>query len=384
MGSHAIQAILDDAVASGVAPGLTAAVAHDDGSDSRYAAGVRGVADPTPMAADTVFWIASCTKAITSAAALQLVERGVLDLDAPVGERLPILASLKVLEGFDAAGAPKVRPARRPITLRSLLTHTSGLAYDFFSDDLTRYHAAVGGSLFASLAAGGPVLTFEPDAGWQYGIGIDAAGWLVEAASGQSLPDYVDAHITGPLGMADTGFDPDARAGRLAGMHRRDEAGGFVVADRFPSNPILHGGGGLFSTAPDYLKFLRAVLANDGGGVLGPQALAHLRAAQAVPGAPGELISAAPPLSHDFRPMPGVAKTHTLGFVRNEGDVPGLRRAGSLAWGGLANCYYWADPASGMAGMLCAQFLPFADPAMLAAFEAFERAVYADAGIAGR
>ena len=378
MGSHAIQAILNDAVAKGVAPGLTAAVAHADGSDSAYSAGVRGVADPTPMTADTVFWIASCTKAITSAAALQLVERGLLDLDAPVGERLPMLASLKVLEGFDASGAPKVRPARRPITLRSLLTHTSGLAYDFFSGDLTRYHAAVGGSLFESLAGGGLVLTFEPQEGWQYGIGIDAAGWLVEAASGQTLPDYVEAHIAGPLGMTDTGFDADARAGRLAGMHRRDETGAFAVADRFPSNPILHGGGGLYSTAPDYLKFLRAVLADDGGGVLGSQALAHLRAAQAVPGAPGELITAAPPLSHDFRPMPGTPKTHTLGFVRNEADVPGQRLAGSLAWGGLANCYYWADPTSGVAGMLCAQFLPFADPAMLSTFEAFERAVYAE------
>ncbi|HEY0651130.1 serine hydrolase domain-containing protein [Phenylobacterium sp.] len=377
MASRYIQAILDEAIEKGVAPGLTAAVAHADGSDSRYAAGVRGVADPTPMAADDVFWIASCTKAITSAAALQLVERGVLDLDAPVGERLPMLASLKVLEGFDASGAPRTRAARRPITLRSLLTHTSGLAYDFFSADLARYYAAVGGSLFESLAAGGPVLTFEPDEGWQYGIGIDAAGWLVEAASGQTLPDYVDAHILRPLGMTDTAFDPDARAGRLAGMHRRDETGGFAVADRFPSNPILHGGGGLYSTAPDYLKFLRAVLADDGGGVLGPQALAHLRAAQPVAGAPGELVTAVPPLSRDFRPMPGVAKTHTLGFVRNEADVPGLRRAGSLAWGGLANCYYWADPASGVAGMLCAQFLPFADPAMLATFETFERAVYA-------
>jgi methyl acetate hydrolase len=328
-----------------------------------------------PISDDTVFWIASCTKAITSAAALQLAETGALDLDAPVGERLPMLAGLTVLDGFETDGTPRTRPARRPITLRRLLTHTSGLAYDFFSPDLTRYFAAAGGSLFESLTRG-PVLVFDPGDGWQYGVGIDVAGWLVEAASGQGLDDYVAQHITGPLGMADTTFDPTPLAGRLAGMHRRGEDGGFVAADRFPSAPQMFGGGGLYSTAPDYLKFLRAVLADDGAGVLGPQALANLRNADSHIGAPGELVAASP-LSHDFRPLPGTPKSHSLGFVRTEADTPGLRRSGSLAWGGLANCYYWADPASGVAGVMCAQFLPFADPAMLGAFEAFERAVYA-------
>ena len=377
MGSQRIRDLLDGAVAKGVAPGLTAAVAYADGHDEHFAAGVRGQADPTPMDEGSVFWIASCTKAITSAAALQLVERGVLDLDAPVGERLPVLASLKVLDGFDAAGAPRTRPARTPITLRALLTHTSGLAYDFFSPELTRYYAATGESLFGSLATG-PLLAFEPGETWQYGIGIDVAGWLIEAATGQTLAAYVGEHIASPLGMTSTAFEPDAALSRrLVGMHARGPDGAFVAAERFPANPALHGGGGLHSTAADYLKFLRAVLSDGGGGVLGPQALAMLRRSESRVGAAGELVTAAPPLSHDFRPLPGVPKTHTLGFLRNEADVPGGRRAGSLAWGGLANCYYWADPASGIAGMLCAQFLPFADPAMLGVFGDFERAVYA-------
>lgn len=377
MGSKTIQAVLDEAIAARAAPGLTAAVSWPDGRRESFAAGVHGVDDPRPTAPDTVFWIASCTKAITSAAALKLVEAGVLDLDAPVGERLPNLAGLQVLDGFDADGTPRTRPARRPITLRTLLTHTSGLAYDFFSADLVRYYAAAGGSLFESLATG-PLLLFDPGDGWQYGVGIDAAGWLIEAATGQGLDAYVAQHITGPLGMADTAFDPAPLAPRLAGMHRRGEDGGFVPADRFPSSPAMYGGGGLHSTAPDYLTFLRAVLAEDGGGVLGPQARAHLLQAASHVGAPGELATAMPPLSSDFRPMPGVAKSWSLGFLRNEADVPGMRREGSLAWGGLANCYYWADPRSGVAGVLCAQFLPFADPGMLDAFEAFERAVYAD------
>ncbi|MBX3485231.1 serine hydrolase [Phenylobacterium sp.] len=376
MGSQGVQAVLDRAVAEGVAPGLTAAVLHADGGETLHAAGVRGIADPTPMSADDVFWIASCTKAITSAAALQLVERGVLDLDAPVGERLPGLAAPQVLEGFADDGTPRLRPARRPITLRTLLTHTSGLAYDFFSADLTRYYAHTGGNLMAD-APGEPVLAFDPGDGWQYGISTDAAGWLVEQAAGQGLDAYVAEHITGPLGMADTAFvAPPSLEARAVGMHARGPDGAMVEAPAFPSSPVYYGGGGLRSTAPDYLKFLRAVIAEDGAGVLGPKARAWLHAADSAMPA-GELKTAAPPLSCDFSPMPGSPKTWTLGFLRNEADIPGGRRAGSLAWGGLANCYYWADPRSGVAGALFAQFLPFADPAMLGAFEAFERAVYA-------
>jgi CubicO group peptidase (beta-lactamase class C family) len=138
----------------------------------------------------------------------------------------------------------------------------------------------------------------------------------------------------------------------------------------------MHGGGGLHSTAGDYLTFLRAGISDDGSGVFGPQTRRWLREAQVPAGSAGELVTAAPPLSADFRPMPGTPKAWTLGFLRNETDVPKGRRAGSLAWGGLANCYYWADPESGLAGVLFGQLLPFADPGMLAVFEAFERAVY--------
>ncbi|WGU40602.1 MULTISPECIES: serine hydrolase [unclassified Phenylobacterium] len=376
MGSQTIQALLDEAVANGAAPGLTAAIAHPDGTDSFHAAGVRGAADPSAMRPDDTFWIASCTKAITSAAALQLVERGVLDLDAPVGERLPNLASPQVLEGFDADGAPRLRPASTPLTLRRLLTHTSGLAYDFFHADLARYYASAGASLMES-APSAPVLAFDPGDGWQYGIGIDAVGWLVEQAAGQGLDAYVAEHVTGPLGMTDTAFvaTPELEA-RAAGMHHRTPDGAFVPAPHLPASPVYYGGGGLRSTAPDYLKFLRAVIAEDGGGVLGPRTLRWLRDADSAMPA-GDLDTAMAPISHDFRPLPGTPKTWTLGFLRNEADVPGMRRAGSLAWGGLANCYYWADPASGVAGVLCGQFLPFGDPGMLAAFEALERAVYA-------
>jgi CubicO group peptidase (beta-lactamase class C family) len=376
MDAEQISALLEAAVGEGVAPGLVAGVSRPGAAEVLAAAGTRGVADPTPMAVDDVFWIASCTKAIASAAALQLVEQGRLDLDAPVGERLAQLAAPRVLDGVDEAGRPRLRAARRPITLRHLLTHTSGLAYDFFCADLAAHYAASGGSLAADLAA--PVLVFEPGEAWQYGIGVDAAAWLVEAVADRPFADYAAENIFAPLGMASSSFDPQGPlASRLVAMHRRGESGALEPADRFPSAPQLHGGGGLYSTAGDYLKFLRAVLAPDGAGVFGPRTLAWLREPQDHPGAAGDLATAMPPLSLDFRPMPGVPKRWTLGFLRNEADVPGGRRAGSLAWGGLANCYYWADPQSGVAGLLFGQFLPFADPRMLDVFGALERGVYA-------
>ena len=370
MTSHRIQDLLEAAVAEGIAPGLSAAVAWPDGTDSLFTAGVRSLADPTPMDAATGFWIASCTKAMTSAAALQLVERGVLSLDEPVGARVPALAAPRVLEGFDADGTPRLRLAAGPITLRTLLTHTSGMAYDFCNADLTRYFAATGESI---LTPGAP-LVFDPGERWQYSTSLDAAGWVIEAATGHSLEAYFTEHLLGPLGMADTTFSPGPE-GR-AGLHARGPDGALAAIDAFAQPPVLHGGGGLHSTAPDYLKFLRAVL-GDGAGVIGPRAMAWLRESQTGDLAAGELISANPAFSHDFRPMPGIDKRHTLGFLRNQADVPGGRRAGALAWGGIANCYYWADPASGVAGVLFAQFLPFADPGMLRTFEAFEQAVYA-------
>jgi CubicO group peptidase (beta-lactamase class C family) len=292
-----------------------------------------------------------------------------------VGARLPALAAPQVLEGLSADGTPKLRPARTPVTLRHLLTHTSGLAYDFFNADLGRYYAATGGSLASAVS--GAVLVFEPGEGWQYGTGIDAAAWLIEAATGRDFGEHLEAAVLRPLGMSDTTFAmTPAQEARAAGMHTRGPDGALAVGNRFPAAPEFRGGGGLYSTARDYLKFLRAVL-GDGAGVFSPAVLEMLRKDQGPGPNVGRLLTAAPPLSHDFQPMPGVEKRWTLGFLRNEADVPGARRAGSLAWGGLANCYYWADPTSGVAGLVFAQHLPFADPRVLGVFEAVERAVYA-------
>ncbi len=370
---HAIEDILDHAVIDGVAPGLTAAARLPSGETVEAAAGVRGLADPAVMSPDTVFWIASLTKAITTAAALQLVEAGKIALDDPVAQWSPALAAPKVLERFDAAGAPVLRRARAPVTLRHLLTHTSGLAYAVFHADLARYAAASG-------AASGDdaILMFEPGAGWTYGTGLDFTGQIVEAVSGEPLADYLAAHVFGPLGMDETSFAPRTdQKDRLAAMSTRLDDG--ALAPRAfevppPPNPSM-GGGGLFSTAGDYLKFLDAILAG-GGPILQPATVAAMRGPERTGPEVGVLPGVNKQLSGDFDPFPGMAKQWGLGFVINPAPGPSGRSAGSLAWAGLANCYYWADPATGVAGVLCSQVLPFADERVLATFAAFERAVY--------
>ena len=373
-----LQSLLAAGVAAGHAPGLSAAIIDRDGRVQSGAAGVRGVDNPAAMTSDTVCWIASCTKAITSVGALQLVERGLLDLDEPVGSALPTLAAPRVLAGFDTDGKPITQPATKPITLRRLLTPTSGLAYDFVSEELARYMTATGGTL---MGAGEPdiPLMFEPGERWLYGIGIDWAGRLIEAISGQTLDAYLAENVLGPLGMADTSFFPDAAlSARKASVHQRLDDGTFVAIP-FGMPPVRHfgmGGGGLYSTAPDYLKFLKAI-AGGGAPLLGAETFGLMMRNHVGDFDAGSLKSAQPMLSRDFIPIPNRIRRHGLAGLVNMDAGTGTRSAGSLAWAGLANCYYWADPVTGAAGVVMAQLLPFGDPGVLATFESVERAVYA-------
>ena len=372
-----LKRILEDGVAAGGAPGFSAAVRTRQGERFLATAGRRGAEDLTPVTPDTLFWIASCTKAITSVAALQLVERELLDLDAPVADRLPRLATPRVLTGFDAEGAPVTRPATKPITLRRLLTHTSGLGYDFACADLAKYLAAAGETL---LGAGEPniPLMFEPGEAWLYGIGIDWAGKLVELASGMGLDAYFAEHIFAPLGMSDTTFFPSVdQKSRMASVSQKLGDGNFVaIPFGMPGEPhFMMGGGGLYSTAADYLKFLTAIVSG-GAPLLKPETFTLMMANQIGEHDAGRLESAQPMLSHSFEPLPGVKRRWGLAGLLNMDAVEGRRAAGSLAWAGLANAYYWADPATGVAGVLLAQIFPFADPGVLATFEAVELAAY--------
>lgn len=370
--------ILERAVTEGRAPGLVAGVIDAGGRRSIAAAGLRGVDNPAPMSADTLFSIASCTKAITSVAALQLVERGLLHLDEPVGERLPALAAPRVLTGFEASGAPITRPARGAITLRRLLTHTSGLAYDFNSAEISQYLSARGEVLMGAEQPNLPLM-FDPGEGWLYGIGIDWAGRLIEAASGQTLDAYVDENILAPLGMKDTSYFPGPElSARKASVHQKTGDGAFIAIP-FGMPPVRHfmmGGAGLYSTVGDYLTFLASILA--GGAPLLKAGTFELMMGNHVGDLDaGALKSANPLLVRDYDPLPGLTRRHGLAGLINLDPVPGGRAAGSLAWAGIANCYYWADPASGRAGVLMAQVLPFGDPGIIATFDEIERAAYA-------
>jgi methyl acetate hydrolase len=389
-----INAVLEDAVASGQVPGVTAAAANADGVIVEAAFGRRSLAGAAPMTNDTVFRIASMTKAVTGAAAMQMVEQGKLNLDQPAGEVLPFLANPMVLDGVDANGEPKLRPAKGVITLRKLLTHTAGFVYDTWNGEMHRYVAKTGLPPVRSgkiAALQGP-LGFDPGERWEYGINIDIAGRMVELASGQDLEAYFKEHIFGPLGMSDSGFILQLRwQPRLAQVHTRDGNGKLTPIDTAtytgtvsapsPEKPeFFPGGGGLFSTSHDYLTFLRALMRGgefNGARILKPETVAlmgqnHMGALNVLP-----MKTFNPGMSNDCELYPGMDKKWGLTFLINTQDVPGARSAGSLAWAGINNTYYWLDPVKRVAGVLMTQVLPFADPTVLGLLDRFERAVYA-------
>ena len=240
-----IDELLKTAADRGDVPGVVAMAATREGPVYQGAFGRRALPDGAAMTADTVFWIASMTKAITSTAAMQLVEQGKLTLDGPIAGVLPELAAPQVLEGFDAAGEPRLRPARRPITLRHLITHTAGFVYDIWNADLGRYMEKRGipGIISCENAALALPLIFDPGDKWDYGINIDWVGKAVERVSGQKLGDYfaaapvrTDRHQRHRL-QADPGSPrPDRRhalpqRGRRAGADPVRNAAGTRVRD---------------------------------------------------------------------------------------------------------------------------------------------------------
>ncbi|HUO64527.1 MAG TPA: serine hydrolase domain-containing protein [Terriglobales bacterium] len=379
-----IDAAFRQAVESKAMPGIVAAAATDKGVVYEGAFGKRELGKDAPMTLDTVVWIASMTKAITAAAAMQLVERGKLDLERPASETVPALASAKVLEGFDAAGKPRLRPAKRPITLRHLLTHTAGFAYEIWESSIAQYQQATGtpGITTCANAALTTPLLFDPGDRWDYGINIDWVGKMVEAASGQKLDRYFQEHIFGPLGMNDTAFKiGPAQRTRLAKIHQRDDKGTLAPVDlEIPQDPEFHmGGGGLYGTAGDYLTF--ALMIMQGGSLKGAQVLRpettalmaqnHIGALEI-----GVLKTAIPSLSNDVELFPGMSKKWGLSFLINTQQASTGRSAGSLAWAGLANTYFWIDRTKRVAGVFLSQVLPFYDHTAIDLFGKFETEVY--------
>ena len=333
------------------------------------------------MTADTVVWIASMTKAITGACAMQQVERGKLTLDGAIAEVIPELGRVQVLDGFDADGKPRLRAPKRALTLRHLLTHTSGYAYDMWNADMKRFMEATGtpGIISCQNAALALPLIADPGEKWEYGIGIDWAGKAVEVVSGQNLAQYMQQHLFDPLGMTDTGFRIGAaQRQRLAKIHARTSDGLVSTDTEIPQDPEFHmGGGGLYSTAGDYLKFAQMILHNgtfNGAQVLLPETVATM-SQNAMGGVVcNAMKTVAPPFTNDVDFVAGMK--WGLSFLINPEPLSTGRSAGSLAWAGLANSYYWIDPKRGVAGVYATQLLPFFDQKAVQAFDGFETAVY--------
>jgi len=383
-----VDQVLGSAADAREVPGVVAMAAT--GSEIIYqgAFGKRAIDEPSAMTLDSVFWLASMTKAITSVAAMQLIERGKLGLEVPLGRLLPELAAPQVLEGFDANGKPKVRPARYPITLRHLMTHTAGYGYGTWNAMLAQYMTHTGipatrSCLNKSLLM---PLAFDPGERWEYGINTDWLGKVIEVASGERLDDYLEEHILGPLGMIDTAFRIGAaQRQRLVGMHQRVADSSLTrIPFEIEQEPEFHmGGGGLYGTAPDYIRFVRMLL--NGGELDGCRVLKAETARLMGENHMGDLVmnklpTTNPQVSNEFDPWPDQDKKWGLGFMMNTQPTPEGRSPGSLAWAGLANTYFWVDRSRDVAGVIMMQLLPFIDAKAIDLFNLFERGVYASLG----
>jgi CubicO group peptidase (beta-lactamase class C family) len=375
----AIDKVLADAVARGDVPGVVAMVTDRRGIVYQGAFGVADVSSGRPMAVDTMFRIASMTKPVTSLAVMQLVEQGRLSLDDPAEKYLPQLANLKVFETFDAkTGAYTLRPAKRAPTVRQLLTHTAGFGYSFTSPIVRDFKPRAGEAY-----AAGPLL-FDPGEQWLYSTGIDWGGRIVESLSGKKLETYFHDHIFMPLGMTETAYNPpDDRRPRLTVVHRRRSDGTFeadpVQPAWFVPQPV--GGGGLASTASDYIRFLQMLLnqgALNGTRIVSAETVATMSRNHIGGVGVRAVKTAMPERSSDFTFVEDGRDKWGIGFMITANGRPGRRSAGSLSWGGLNNTYFWIDPARGIGGVILMQFLPFADSKALALYDAFEQAVYAD------
>jgi methyl acetate hydrolase len=380
----AIDKLFTQATESKAMPGIVAIAATDKATVYEGAFGRRELGKDAPMTLDSVVWIASMTKAITGTAAMQLVERGKLSLDRPASDVVSSLAAAKVLEGFDAAGKPRLRAPKRPITLKHLLTHTAGFAYEIWRPEIAQYQSVTGtpGITTCANAALATPLLFDPGDRWEYGISIDWIGKMVETVSGQKLDRYFQDNIFGPLEMKDTSFKlSGSQRARLASVHQRDDKGALAPIEfALPEDPeFLMGGGGLYGTARDYLAFTQMIL--QGGRAGGAQVLrsdtVDLMAQNHI--APLDIPyikTAAPGLSNDVDLFPGMRKGWGLSFLINTQEAPTGRSAGSLAWAGLANTYFWIDRAKRVSGVFLSQLLPFYDRTAIDLFGKFETEVY--------
>ncbi len=380
--SSSIDQVLQAAVDSGAVPGVAAIAADRDGIVYEGAAGTRGPGSSDALTPGSHFRIMSMTKIVATTAALQQVEKGTLDLAAPIEEYCPEWADVQVLDGWDD-DTPRLRAPASRATVKQLVTHTTGLGYWFFSADLTRWEAATGtpNVISGSKAIFGAPLLADPGTRFEYGINTDWLGRVIEVTSGRTLDVAVKEGITGPLGMTDTEFS-------IAGGWKDDTTpvqakveGSWVDTgmELNQSPDYWAGGHGLYSTPRDYIRFQRMMLR--GGELDGERVLQEATVDAAFTNQIGNLDFPAAirsndlSVSHHFNLGPGWKWGY--GLLLNTVDLPGHRRAGSGAWAGLFNSHFWIDRTSGICGSIYSNFLPFVPDEALALYQDFEGAVYA-------
>lgn len=373
----AIKALLDGAVSKGSVHGIAAVVVDRSGPLFHHAAGEAGEG--------TMFRNASMTKAVATTAALQLVEQGLLSLDATVESILPEFGQLQVLDGFDG-DKPRLRPPASKATVRQLMTHSAGLGYFFVNEKLMRYHQVTGepnplSGLKRSLSV---PLVNDPGTAWEYGVNTDWLGLIVEKLSQHSLSSYLKQNVYGPLGMNDSTFAPSAeQRGRLLRVMQRQDDGKLTPSnlDLPPTSEWDAAGHGSYGTVQDYGRFVQAWL-NDGAGILkAPTMRMALQNHLGQIKLPELMKSTMPELSNDVPALPG-PQGWGLGFHLTLADLPGMRSNGTGDWAGVFNSYYWIDRSKGIGGVLMTQVLPFFDMPVIETLMGFEMAVYQQVGAA--
>lgn len=375
-GAAAIDAMFQTAVDHREIPGVVAAVVSKEQVLYLKAFGKQDVAKSIPMSTDTVFRIASMTKPVTSVGIMMLYEQGRLGLDDPVGKYLPAYQGREVMATFNPADASyRTRPAAREMTIRHLLTHTSGLSYDFTSPTVLAIQTKTGAD-----PKDLPLL-FDPGTKWQYSPATAVLGTIIEQLSGQSLEAWDQQQIFRPLGMIDTTYTPSsAQAARLATIHQRDATGLVENPNPLQYTPTIRGDGGLVSTAADYSAFMQMLL-NEGRSrgvqLLKPETV-RLMTSNQIGSVVVETMPAALPRRSATFPFGAGKDTFGLGFqiTMTDGSAIHERGAGSYTWAGIDNTHFWVDPKNGIGVVILTQVLPFYNDVSMDVLKRFERLIY--------
>jgi methyl acetate hydrolase len=376
-GSSVLSSFLADSVTRGDVPGVVALVVDRDKVLYLEAFGKMNVARSVPMARDTIFRIASMTKAVTSVGVMQLVEQGKLGLDDDVSKYLPRLKSPLVFSKVDEqAGSYQTQPAKRPITIRQLLTHTSGIGYSWSDRGLSIAQKKTGATNDSELP-----LVNEPGAQWTYGASTRVLGEVIEKITGERIDAYLETHIFVPLGMRDTSYTvPPEKYSRVVTVHQKANNAITETQNPTPIPATIRGDGGLFSTASDYSRFVQMIL--NRGQLGGVRILKESTVAEMSKNQTGSVKVRLQPTADLLRskpyPLGAGEDVWGLGFqiAAPKTPNPSMRSPGSLSWAGINNTYYWIDPQKQIGAVILMQMLPFYDEAALRVLNGFEERVY--------